>query len=100
MDCLIASGEAIQVIDYLNTKPNAAELRSIIKKLNIKPEELIRKKEPVFKNLFDEKVLTDEEAIQAMVDYPELIERPIIIAGDKARIARDADSINEILQLT
>ncbi len=100
LDSLISSGEEIHIIDYLNTKPDAAELLALLKKLNKRPEELLRKKEPVFQALYEGKNLTDRQIIEAMITYPELIERPIVIKGDKAWITRDAETIHEILQLT
>lgn len=91
------SGKAFKVVYYLETPPNKSELEGIIQKLGIKPLELIRKGEKVFTENYKGKILTDKEWIDAMVAHPILIERPIIISGDKAVIARPTEKIKEIL---
>jgi arsenate reductase len=69
----------------------------VITLLGIKPEELLRKGEDDFKNHFKGKNLSDDEWIAAMVKYPKLIERPIVLKGNKAVVARPAERILEIL---
>lgn len=91
------SGKAFEVVYYLESPPNKGELKEIIRKLGIKPSDLIRKGEKVFVEHYRGKTLTDEEWIEAMVKYPILIERPIVIAGDHAVIARPTEKIQEIL---
>ena len=91
------SGKEYQVINYLETVPTAEELRVIIEKLGIKAHDLIRKKEPVYIQQYKGKDLSEEAWIEAMVAHPILIERPIIVDGDRAVIARPAEKINEIL---
>jgi arsenate reductase len=91
------SGKDFEVIYYLETPPNKSELKAIIQKLDIKPLELIRKGEKVFAENYKGKILTDEEWIDAMIAHPILIERPIIISGDRAIIARPTEKIKEIL---
>lgn len=94
---LETSGKAFEVVYYLETPPNKSELEEIIRKLSIKPLELIRKGEKVFTENYQGNILTDEEWIDVMVAHPILIERPIIISGDKAVIARPTEKIKEIL---
>lgn len=91
------SGKEFQVIKYLETIPTVEELKVIIEKLNIKPLELVRQKEKIWIENFKNSTMTDEEIIQAMVANPILIERPIVIDGDKAVIARPLEKINTIL---
>lgn len=91
------SGKAFEVVYYLETPPNKSELKEIIRKLGIKPLELIRKGEKVFAEIYKGKTLNDEEWVDAMVAHPILIERPIIISGDQAVIARPTEKIKEIL---
>jgi arsenate reductase len=91
------SGKDFEVIYYLETPPNKSELKAIIQKLDIKPLELIRKGEKIFTENYKGKTLTDEEWIDAMIAHPILIERPIIISGDQAVIARPTEKIKEIL---
>jgi arsenate reductase len=85
------------VIKYLDTPLTKDELKDIISKLGIAPIELVRQKEEIWKVNFKGKTLTSDEVIDAMVQYPTLIERPIIVNGDKAVIARPAEKAQEIL---
>lgn len=91
------SGKEFEVIKYLVDVPTAEELQSIIKKLRLKPIEIIRQKEPVWIEKFKNKNLTDEQLIEAMVQNPILIERPIVINGDKAVIARPMENAAAII---
>jgi arsenate reductase (glutaredoxin) len=86
-----------EIKDYLKEGLSAAELKKVVKLLGIKPEALLRKTEAEFKEHFKGKNLTDDEWIEAMVAYPKLIQRPIVIHGDKAVVARPTELIQEIL---
>lgn len=90
------SGKDFEVVYYLETPPNQSELEDLIKKLGIKPSELIRKKEKIFIENYKGKTLTDQEWIAAMITHPILIERPIVVLGNKAVIARPIERIKEI----
>ncbi len=83
---------------YLENPPTAAELAEVITQLGISPRELLRKGEDEYKehNLKDDS-LTDEQIISLMVQFPRLIERPIVITQGKARIGRPPESVLEIL---
>lgn len=87
----------VEIIEYLKTPPTYDELTEVISKIGIKPEELIRKGEKIFKENYKGKSLTDEEWITAMVENPILIERPIVIKGDKAIIGRPPENVQELL---
>lgn len=89
-------GDTYDIVDYLNISPKAEELKELLKKLEIKAENLIRKGEVEFKDNYKGKVLSETEWIAAMVKYPKLIERPIIILGDKAVIGRPTEKIDEL----
>ena len=75
---------------------SAKELKSILKNLGIKPKELIRQNEKIWKEKFKDKTLTDNELIDAMMANPQLIERPIVMNGEKAVVARPTEKIDEI----
>jgi len=90
-------GENIEIIEYLNQVPSKAELKQIIGQLGIQAEALIRKGEDDFKSHFKGKKLTDDQWIQAMVDYPKLIERPIVVKNGKAAIGRPPENVLTIL---
>ena len=91
------SGQEYEVIKYLENTPTFEELKTILKKLGIKPLELVRKKEKIWIENFKNKSLTDDEIIQAMILNPILIERPIVINGDKAVIARPTEKAATII---
>ena len=87
-----------EVVLYLKTPPTAEELTAILKKLGRNPRELMRKGQSEYKTLgLDNTHLSDAELIDAMVKTPILIERPIVLANDKAAIGRPPESILEIL---
>ena len=89
--------QPVEIINYIENPLTFDELQEIIRLLNIKPIELVRTKEAIWKEQFKDKELTDEEIITAMVENPKLIERPIVINGNKAVIARPSEKINEVL---
>ncbi|WP_316804415.1 arsenate reductase (glutaredoxin) [Pedobacter nototheniae] len=91
------SGKDFELINYLQQPPTVDELVSIIDKLGIKPFELVRKRESVYTENYKGKNLSDAEWIDVMVQNPILIERPIIVSGNKAIIARPTEKIQEIL---
>ena len=90
-------GKEFDVVKYLDENLTENELKDLIKKLGIKPIELVRKNEAVWKENYKDENLSDEEIIKAMVENPKLIERPIIVNGDKAVIARPTEKIVEVL---
>lgn len=92
------NNQDIEIIEYLKTPPKASELKKILKMLNISPRDLLRKGEKEYKeaNLAD-KSLTDQQIIDAMVKYPKLIERPIVIKNGKAMIGRPPEQVLDIL---
>ena len=87
-------GQEYEVIEYLKTIPTFNELKNIITKLGIKPIALVRQKEKIWIENFKGKLMSDDEVVNAMILYPILIERPIVIRGEKAIIARPTDKIN------
>ncbi len=90
-------GVEFEVCKYLDDVLTPDELEEIVDKLGISPLDLIRKNEEVYKTEFADKELSDEEWILAMLEYPQLIERPIVINGDKAVIGRPTETIETIL---
>lgn len=86
-----------QIIAYLDNPLTQEEIKDVLKKLNIAPIDLIRKNEAIWKDNYKNLSLSDDEIIDAMVEYPKLIERPIFINGKKAVIGRPTERITEIL---
>jgi arsenate reductase len=90
-------GVEVEIIEYLKVIPSEKELISIIKLLGIKPEKLLRKGEADYKENFKGKILSDEEWISAMVQYPKLIERPIVVSDNKAILGRPPENVLDLL---
>ena len=90
-------GVEVEIIEYLKVIPSEKELSSIIKLLGIKPEKLLRKGEVDYKENFKGKILSDEEWISAMVQYPKLIERPIVVSDNKAVLGRPPENVFDLL---
>lgn len=86
-----------KVIKYLDEELNAKELAEIIKLLRIKPIELVRKNESLWKDNFKNSTFTDRELIDVMIKNPKLIERPIVINGNKAVVGRPPKKILDII---
>ncbi len=88
----------IQIVEYLHNVPSVECLSDVCKKLNISPRELIRKKEDIYKKLRDKYgEPTEEQALDWMHDNPKIIERPIVINGEKAAIGRPIENIIAII---
>lgn len=81
------------IIEYLKTPPTEEELTRLLEMLNMRPSELIRKNEPLFKELYEGKSLTEEEYLHILLKHPVLIERPIIVKDGKAIIGRPPEKV-------
>ncbi|NEM98373.1 arsenate reductase (glutaredoxin) [Pontibacter burrus] len=97
LELLQSHNQEVEVVEYLKQTPTADELREVLNKLGMKPEQLVRKGEAVYKELYAGKNLSDADWIQAMVENPVLIERPIVVKGDKAVIGRPPENVLELL---
>ncbi|MBE9398557.1 arsenate reductase (glutaredoxin) [Pontibacterium sp. N1Y112] len=86
------------IVKYLEETPSAEELKSVLTKLGISARDLLRKKEAEYKEAgLDDTNLNDDQIIAKMIKFPRLIERPIVIKGDAARIGRPPESVLEIV---
>ena len=97
LEILENSGKEFEVVKYLDNIPSKDELKEIINLLNISPIQLVRKNEKIWKEEFKGKELSDSEIINAMINNPKLIERPIVINGTKAVIGRPPENILDII---
>lgn len=91
------SGQEFEIVRYLENVPSKEELKSILKMLDIKPIDLVRQKEKIWIDNFKNKNLSGEAIINAMIENPILIERPIVINGNKVAIGRPPQNIENIL---
>lgn len=98
LELLEARGLAPHIVRYLETPPDAATLTALLSKLGISARQLLRSGEDEYKALeLANPALTEAQLIAAMVAHPKLIERPILVAGDKAVIGRPPEKVLEIL---
>ncbi|WP_452231221.1 arsenate reductase (glutaredoxin) [Lacinutrix sp. MEBiC02404] len=97
LEILKNSGKEYKIINYLENIPNTADLTRIINLLKINPLDLVRKNEAIWKENYKGKILTNAEVIDAMTKYPKLIERPIVIKGNKAVIGRPPELILDLI---
>ena len=86
-----------EVVNYLETPPTKEELKELLKMLDFTPIQLVRKGEAIWKEQFKGKDLSDAEIITAMLENPKLIERPIVVKGDKAVIGRPSENISNLI---
>ena len=98
LEALKKSGEQFEVIKYLENIPTKDELRKILGYLNISAENLVRKNEAIWKENYRGKNLNEEEILDAMIQYPKLIERPIVLRDDSAVIGRPTEKIFDLLK--
>ena len=87
------NGHEPTVIEYLKTPPNVKELNNICKTLGKRPKDIIRKGEQEYKELKIDKMDSDDDLLKAMVSHPKLIERPIVIRGEKGIIGRPPEKV-------
>ncbi len=83
----------VEIRKYLDNPPNKEELKKILEMLHLKPIELVRTNEAIWKEHFKGKDLSNDQIVAAMLQYPKLIERPIVIYKDKAVLARPAEKV-------
>ncbi|MFT6210678.1 MAG: arsenate reductase [Bacteroidia bacterium] len=91
------AGVEPEIIDYLKDVPSESEMKELIVMLGIKPYDLLRRGESDFKENFKRKVLSDDEWIAAMVKFPKLIERPIVVKQKKAILGRPPENVKTFL---
>lgn len=91
------AGVKAEIVNYLETPPTRAELEGLLKKLGMKPSELLRRGEPVFQEHYAGRDLSEAEALDAILAHPILMERPIVVRGDRAVVARPPERVKELL---
>lgn len=91
------NGVEPKVVEYLNSPPSAAALKRIVKSLQIEAKDLLRRKEKLFRDVCPNGSPTNAEAIRLMTEHPKLIERPIVVIGDRATIGRPPENVLSLL---
>lgn len=95
---LTEEGADFDTVEYLKTPLTKEELTALLAKLDIPAKDLIRKGEADFKTHFKGKELSEEQWIEAMIKYPKLIERPIVVKGNKAVVGRPIENVIALLK--
>ncbi|HET9529309.1 MAG TPA: arsenate reductase (glutaredoxin) [Blastocatellia bacterium] len=91
-------GVSFESINYYERPLGADQLRSLIAKLGLSPRDLLRKGEKVYKELeIGSRELTDDQIIELMVEHPDLLQRPIVVRGEKAVLGRPPENVKELL---
>lgn len=98
LELLSSRGLQPRIVEYLKTPPSLAQLREILRKLQLQPQDLVRKGEAVYKERFSGRTLGEAEWLQALHDHPILIERPIAIRGDAAVVGRPPEKVLALLE--
>jgi len=94
---IAAHGIDADVVDYLETPPDKSELRILLGKLGMRPDELVRRGEAVFKEHYAGRTLNADEWLDALVSHPILIERPIVVRGERAVLGRPPEKALELV---
>ena len=98
LEILNQQNVGLEIIEYLETPPDAETLKQILSYLDIPARELLRKGESAYKDAgLDDTSLSEDDLITAMVEHPILIERPIVVCNGKAAIGRPPESVLDIL---
>lgn len=99
LQLLEAAGATHEVVKYLEAPLDAKGLDSLLTKLGLEPQDVMRTGEDTYKELgLKNKAMSREEGIQVLVDHPILLERPIVVKGDRAVVARPPERVQELLQ--
>lgn len=94
---LAEKGIKAEVVEYLKTPPDRATLTALLARLGLHAEELVRKNEAIVKTEYAGRAMSDEDWLEAMLAHPVLIERPIVVVGERAVVARPPKRVLELL---
>lgn len=98
LEHLDENGVPFEIINIVENPLSELEIKTVLKKLNLGVHEIIRKNEKLFKEQFQDKDLSDEEWISVLAKNPELIQRPILIKGPVAMIARPVENVKLFIE--
>lgn len=97
LEIIKKSHQEFEIVEYLKDLLSISELEIIIEKLGITPIELVRKNELIWKENYKGKNLSDKEIVQAMIENPKIMERPIVVNGEKAVLGRPPENVLKII---
>ena len=94
---MTAKGIEYESVDYLKkSRLEASELKRLLQSAGLKPQDAIRKKEAAYQEYVGERKLSDDQLIRVMAEHPELIQRPIVVRGDRAVMARPVAKLEDL----
>lgn len=97
LELLTTNTTHLRIVEYIKEPLTEDDLSKIIRKLDIEPIELVRKNEPIWKDIYRGKILTSQELIKAMIKHPKLMQRPIVVNEKAAVIGRPATKVLEVI---
>lgn len=97
LNMLKEAGQEVSIVLYMETPPSAKELKALLAKLGLPAKELVRKKEALYKEQFEGNEYSEQEWIRILAEHPSLIERPIVVRGNRAIIARPPESLADFI---
>jgi len=98
LEIIKKNGTDVEVVEYLKTPPTVQQVQKILLSLNLKPQDIMRKKEAEYKQAgLDDLSLSEEKQVELMIANPKVIERPIVLKGDQAVIGRPPENVLELL---
>ena len=92
------SGEDFEIVEYLKNPLSNQELKALLYKLQMQPEELLRKGEAIWKEKYKGKTLEEDQILQAMAEHPKLMERPVVVKGGNAVLGRPPENVRALLE--
>ncbi len=98
LDILKKEKADFRVVEYLKHPLSAAELKDLLQKLRMNPAQLVRKKEPLYKEKYAGRVLSDDEWLRVLSANPVLIERPVVVKGSRAVLGRPPENVCILLE--
>jgi arsenate reductase len=93
---LTEQGVEFETVNYLEHRLSAVELKGLLLRAGLKPQEVLRTKEPAYRELVAGKNLSDDDLLQIMATHPELLQRPIVVRGEKAVLARPVKNLDKL----
>ena len=96
-EILLKKKYKLSIVEYLKKPPSVEDLAALLDKLKLEPKHLVRKKEPFYKEKLESKEFSRAEWLQILHEHPILIERPIVVLGNRAVVARPPEVLEEFL---
>ena len=91
------AGKQVEIVEYLKEPPSKQELGEILQKLGMKAEDIVRKNEDIYKSNYKGQSISDDEWLGILLEHPKLMERPIVVDGDKAILGRPPENVKQLL---